>query len=89
MRRSTKRVLAIRHFYENIRFYMTNILQNNDTQIRMFIIKEVEAEIYSPYVAISGEGITKTLSTKLDESVNIERDMENLLSCFFVLCFFF
>lgn len=68
---------------------MTNILQNNDTQIRMFIIKEVEAEIYSPYVAISGEGITKTLSTKLDESVNIERDTENLLSCFFVLCFFF
>lgn len=68
---------------------MTNILQNNDTEIKIFIIKEVEAEIYSSYVAISDERIIKTLSTKLDESVNIERDMENLLSCFFVLCFFF
>lgn len=35
---------------------MTNILQNNDTQIKIFIIKGVEAEIYSPYVAISGKG---------------------------------
>lgn len=68
---------------------MTNILQNNDTQTRIFIIKGVEAEIYLLYVAISGERRTKTLSTKLDESVNIERDTENLLSCFFVLCFFF
>lgn len=38
---------------------MTNILQNNDTQTRIFIIKGVEAEIYSPYVAISDERITK------------------------------
>lgn len=34
---------------------MTNILQNNDTQTRIFIIKGVEAEIYLLYVAISGE----------------------------------
>lgn len=34
---------------------MTNILQNNDTQIRIFIIKGVEAEIYFLYVAISDE----------------------------------
>ncbi len=68
---------------------MTNILQNNDTQIKIFIIKGVEADIYFLYVAISDERIIKTLSTKLDESVNIERDTENLLSCFFVLCFFF
>ena len=26
---------------------MTNILQNNDTQTRIFIIKGVEAEIYA------------------------------------------
>lgn len=68
---------------------MTNILQNNDTQIKIFLIKGVETEICFQYVAISDERIIKTLSTKLDESVNIERDTENLLSCFFVLCFFF
>lgn len=32
---------------------MTNILQNNDTQIKIFIIKGVETEMCFQYVAIS------------------------------------
>lgn len=38
---------------------MTNILQNNDTQIKIFIIKGVETEICFQYVAISDERIIK------------------------------
>lgn len=38
---------------------MTNILQNNDTQIKIFTIKGVETEICFQYVAISDERIIK------------------------------